>query len=897
MTSLDTLINQPLASNYIASLFWQHGESEGVLREEIRKMREGGVGGMIVESRPHPDYMGPRWWHDLDAILDEARRQSMQVWLFDDKDYPSGYAAGLIRDTHPEFLKIYLAERHIDAVGPLKGSSFFIQPWLGSGDQLVRVIAARAARSAVREDELDDDSLVDLTHLVSDGILYWDVPVGNWRVFVLFSTRNGGEEHTRDYLNPLQPAAVKAYLDLVYEEHYRRYASEFGKTIAGFFTDEPRFGNLASYTARLGTAGMVLPYSPALLEQLDEVWCGDFGSLLPCLWYDTVEHFSSGGEKVRDRLSARVRYAYMDLISRQFGQNFLGQAGDWCRSHGVKLIGHVIEENGAHARVGYGAGHFFRAMQGLDAAGVDVVYHLWPEYTQGKINWAGVAEWDAEFAYWGMVKMASSAAHIDPKKNGVTVCEAFGAYGWQEGLKLMKWITDHLAVRGVNFLIPHAFSPRQNDPDCPPHFYARGLNPQWPYFHLLSEYTNRVFHLLNGGRHVAPVAVLYHAEAEWAGPYEPFEQAVRILAEDQIDCDVLPIDVLVDPRQLKIEESRFSIHQETYRALVIPYAARLPQSFMAVLIALINNNVPVIFTGELPIGGSQNGGGFEDLLEELRASPNTAICENDLVEYLNYLSITEVSTTGPEPSLRVMHYLKDGTSLYFLTNESRDRVVSTNITLRETSIPESGTPESGTPVGYDAMANQAFALSYSQAEGETTIAIEIEPYESLFVIFQADQDPKLEERLRPAGLSRSVEASGSWQVATAAGPTKAFKPEPRVGGPGNVARPGLLPSFSGTLRYETTIEVDPDSADGPALLDLGEVYEIAEVTLNGNTIGARFCPPYCFDVTGLLKPGSNHVRIDVTNTLAKALGSQNIFDRGMPQEPSGLVGPLRLLFA
>jgi hypothetical protein len=71
-----------------------------------------------------------------------------------------------------------------------------------------------------------------------------------------------------------------------------------------------------------------------------------------------------------------------------------------------------------------------------------------------------MTEWDAEFAYWGMIKMASSAAHIDPKKNGVTVCEAFGAYGWQEGLKLMKWITDHLAVRGVNFMIPHAFSPQ-----------------------------------------------------------------------------------------------------------------------------------------------------------------------------------------------------------------------------------------------------------------------------------------------------------------------------------------------------------------------------------------------------------------------------------------------------
>jgi hypothetical protein len=54
--------------------------------------------------------------------------REMKVWLFDDKDYPSGFAAGLIRDTHPEFLKIYLAEKHIDAVGPLNGSSFLSSP-------------------------------------------------------------------------------------------------------------------------------------------------------------------------------------------------------------------------------------------------------------------------------------------------------------------------------------------------------------------------------------------------------------------------------------------------------------------------------------------------------------------------------------------------------------------------------------------------------------------------------------------------------------------------------------------------------------------------------------------------------------------------------------------------
>lgn len=50
------------------------------------------------------------------------------------------------------------------------------------------------------------------------------------------------------------------------------------------------------------------------------------------------------------------------------------------------------------------------------------------------------------------------------------MCEIFGAYGWGEGVSLMKWLTDHMLVRGINEFVPHAFSPAFPDEDCPPHF-------------------------------------------------------------------------------------------------------------------------------------------------------------------------------------------------------------------------------------------------------------------------------------------------------------------------------------------------------------------------------------------------------------------------------------------
>lgn len=80
------------------------------------------------------------------------------------------------------------------------------------------------------------------------------------------------------------------------------------------------------------------------------------------------------------------------------------------------------------------------------------------------------------------------------------MCEVYGAYGWTEGLKLMKWLTDHMLVRGVNHFVPHAFTQKAfPEPDCPPHMYAGGQNPQYRYYGYLNRYINRISHLISGG--------------------------------------------------------------------------------------------------------------------------------------------------------------------------------------------------------------------------------------------------------------------------------------------------------------------------------------------------------------------------------------------------------------
>lgn len=293
--------------------------------------------------------------------------------------------------------------------------------------------------------------------------------------------------------------SCRMLINAVYEPTFTHLGDEFGKTILGFFTDEPGFMNEkgatledASTSSFIGRGDMALPWSDELARRLHEALGTNWLSELRGLW-------------TRDPAGARVRHTYMDIATQLYRACFDEQIGDWCRERGVMHIGHVIEDKSCHTRLGQGAGHYFRAVAGQDMAGIDVVINqLAPGIDHGPYSYFHGA-WNMEFFTYALAKLGSSAARLDPKKQGRCMAEVFGAFGWHEGLREMKWIADHMLVRGVNWFTPHAFSMAPfPDWDCPPHFYAHGNNPQWPHFGQLMSYMNRTATLLSEGLCHAP---------------------------------------------------------------------------------------------------------------------------------------------------------------------------------------------------------------------------------------------------------------------------------------------------------------------------------------------------------------------------------------------------------
>jgi hypothetical protein len=488
--------------NHVLPFFWQHGEDEGTLRKYVNVIYNANCKAFCVESRPHPDFCGERWWKDMDAILDEAKKLGMKVWILDDAHFPTGYANGAVKNAPAGLCRQSICASS-DGTFPPK-------------------IISNTERL------FTDDRVIST---VKFGETTWTVGL----------TRNAG--YRRDYINVLSTASVRLLIDTVYEAHYTRYRHLFGSTIAGFFSDEPEFGNHYRFdtNVRLGQ-DTDYPFSEEVGEELERT--------LGSNWTDKMYLLFENNANKEE--TAFVRQAYMDAVTKTVRRTFSYQIGDWCRAHGVMYIGHIIEDNGAHARTCCSLGHYFRALEGQDMAGIDDIGGQ--VYPQGENCYDGYRpnrKRNADFFHFMLARLASSAAAIEKNKQGRALCEIFGDYGWTEGVQLEKYLADHFLVRGINYFVPHAFSPRAfPDPDCPPHFYAHGHNPQYRHFARLMQYMNRMATILSSGTRVARVGLLYHAEAEWRGDdFLPNELMARKLEEKQISFDIIPRDYFTEPEK------------------------------------------------------------------------------------------------------------------------------------------------------------------------------------------------------------------------------------------------------------------------------------------------------------------------------------------------------------
>ena len=871
--------------NHIFPFFWLREQTEEVLRTEIEKVYECGIRAVCLESRPHPDFMGPQWWHDFDIILDECHKRDMQIWILDDAHFPTGQANGMIPAKYPERARKYAMMQFTDCVGPLASVDLDVNLFMTKRIQWIdfalgmrmekplidrQELLSVTAMQLIEKDQVSS-VILDITDQVDDqGWLHWDVPAGCWRICVSFTTYDFGSHN--DYINYIDKESVSTLIEAVYEPHYEKYKEEFGKTIAGFFSDEPGFYNVGGYQMNnpIGRKKMAIPWGDEL-QQMMEASGTNWKVTLPLLWLPSD----------KNSLDAEVRCNYMDIVTRLYEKNFCRQLGKWCEDHGVEYIGHVIEDYEEHSHLGCGAGHYYRATAGQHMAGIDNIGgQIIPGNPLGERH--GVtSDCEGKFYAYGLVKMGASAAQTDPMKKGRLMCETFGAYGWNYGVKAMKWISDYLLFQGVNYFVPHAFSMADYpDEDCPPHFYARGNNPEFPYFAELMKYVNRMSELLCDGQNVPTAAVIYPAEADWMGFSMKEQDPCMELMQRQIDFELLAIDIFGarDYYGVTMKDGALTVNNRKMNCIIIPWTDFLDYKLVPVILEAKAAGIPVIFLNGTPTWLINPAGNSEKVTNEFDDCCTVPL--ENLSEFLLEKGLAKAVVTDVQKDLLFYRYEKENASVsvYFNTSLSADI---------ETELAEA--PAEGT-VCYDGMTNtwQPF----------TGCKIRLRPYESL-VLLNGELPEGAAETMgtvlstAEADALPGIDISEDWMFTKVKSLDYPNYPKPLLlEKPVPVSR--MSPEFSGFMRYEKRVDLKPS---GEVFFTAEHVYENAELFVNGQSAGKKLTPDYIWNITDLVKDGLNEFTVEVVNTPARdALKNAGIFgpEREI-MEPSGLFGKIRIV--
>lgn len=882
--------------NYILPFFWQHGESEEVLRKYMKVIEESNIKAVCVESRPHPDFCGPKWWQDMDVILEEAKARDMKVWILDDSHFPTGFANGAMAKEPDEncrqgiCCRIYECsgkeELHIkeeELLHPLEWKPSYIEQYVGVKD-LRRFDDDRLlAAFAVRRDENGfaiEGGTVDLKELIRDQELRWKAPEGRWKVYLLHLSRNVGCH--RSYINMMDQKSCRILIDAVYEPHFNRYKEEFGKTIAGFFSDEPELGNGHLYEQGLLFGSYEdLPWSRELEEVLRESLGADYTVKLALLWEEEAPY----------KNRALVRYAYMDAVTKLVKQNFSLQIGDWCRAHGVQYIGHVIEDNNQHARLGSSLGHYYRGLAGQDMAGIDDIGgQVLPGQEDVNVENDFLGRRIGEFYHYMLGKLGSSAAAIEPRKNGNSMCEIFGAYGWSAGVRLEKYLVDHFLVRGINHYVPHAFSPGEfPDKDCPPHFYAHGNNPQYRHFGSLMAYTNRVCELINGGRHIASAAILYHGEAEWTGRCMLSHKIGHILTDAQIEYDYIPQDVFACPTEFRtvISQGCLKVNTQEYETVIVPSMQFVTKAFAEAAVKMQEAGIQVLFTDEYPEGICDKFR-FPELTDGLAAELVEKLHSSQLVKLTNILNIlkgtktAEISIKPENNRIRYYHYIhEDHSDVYLLVNEGNSRYTG------EVCLPGETGSEYEKCYLYDAWENAIIETAFT----DNRLKVEIDPLKSLILIIDRSWEASDQAafQVKPPGLNAKlkIHMEAPWKRAVCRSiDYPAFKDYKEISLPDQLAEE--MPEFSGFVRYENTFTL---SHSANTVLEITDAHEGVEVFISGKTQNIQIVPPFLYDISRAVKSGENQLVIEVATTLEREMSQYTDYrNGGVNKEPASLSG-------
>ncbi len=772
----------------------------------------------VSPGRGEPLYLTPEHMEQMKFVVQEAKKRGMKLWLQDESDYPSGFAGGKISKLYPQL--------------GMQGIVSDIRVRVSPGQTLT--MPAPPDTLAILALETGQDQ--QLHQIISipvpaNGQLKWTVPNEgttpneprySWEVafirhiYVSSPTRNfNREDGTRakdglySLIDYLDPEATRAFLTITHETYRQAIGDEFGKTVLGFFGDEPDYSIGGS------------PWTPKLLEEFQVRKGYDLRPYIPQFFFG----------KMSDE-AQRAKADYWDVWSGIFQNSFFGQQADWCAKYNVEYLVHLNHEETMNALV-RSEGDYFRDNRKVGVPGIDNLSQLVPNAIHTPDG-----TWNVNNNF---PKLASSAAHLFGRPKVWT--EGAGGPGIDGKFQL-----DFQVVRGVTALqirVPVTRGPGGEAA-------SSATPPQAP---MLAWYADRAGYLMAIGRPAAQVGLYHPVNSMWMGDPDADRSTTKLgwqLFEHQVDWDYFDEQSLSSVAT--IENGGFrNLSGQLYRAIVVPSSTVITRTGLERFQAFVKAGGKVIFVGKTPTlvvdktflsAKDAPGLSFATLIE-----PSGDITERVLAA----LPKPDVKLDAAFPRLTYTHRSWRDAEMYYFFNESNQAE------SRTATIAGRGQAQA-----WDLATGEIHPLSGAIAEGDSVrFPLSLGPYEAKVIVVGPLPGGAGAPELSSVSGDTLAELGGDWTVdLNGKQVTTPLKSWEDLG----------APSFAGPATYRKQFTASAAPAGKRLFLEIADVHDYARVKLNGKELEAHAWQPYRWEVTNAVKAGPNDLEVEVRATASGGRG-------------------------
>ncbi len=936
LASLQAAWSKPARTHKPHTRWWWPGNalSKADITRQLEGMAGQGIGGVEIMSlwkmyeKGNVEYLTPEFLGLVKHAVTEAKRLDMEVAI----TFSPGWGFGGAWVPRQDQSKV-LCMASKDVEGGTKFSGTLPQPDLKgvrSGEApaphppgtVVAVVAGRI----VSNSQIDPGSLIDLTKLArpAESALDWDMPAGQWRLMVFWLEFTGQVCSAQSFQPPpmvidhMNQGAVQRYCEHLGGEFKKAIGDEFGHTVDSFFCDSFEFWPLSN----------ALLWSTDTLAGFEHHTGYGLAKYLPALWFDVGP------------LTARIRYDLGDYLNHRGLEAFFKPFNAWCDAH------HVQARIQPHYRFSeelvQGAGATARPETEVTTARFE------PVADPRKATASGARFYGRE------IVSAEAYTFIHPAR-------------YRTNLQDLKIATDAFLRDGITQFYNHGYfgSPEAHVAPTRDFPWANRIdhwNTWWQHYHYVAEYVARCCAVLRQGRLVAdvliysPQATAWSERAVWGSARRvmPYGNLAKTLVANGYDFDIVNDDLL--QHHAEFRDGRIGINGHVYRLLILPRATVVPIATLRAMREFAKAGGTIVALDELPVtaAGLQeheaNDRELKQITEELfsseasrltggvflpeykierkpfnpgrqAAAPTAPLnpAQRRLLDVLGNLTPPDFALAGRTQSdgLTFIHKRVGDVEVYFVSNLQANRC-ATDVTFRVTGKA---------PQRWDARTGRMEDVrEFRMVSDGTLLALDMEPWESAFFMFVPGA--RVAEPIKPQAanqpLSEPLVVAGTWKMRLEGYGFETYEASCETLASWTDAP--RTRHFAGTGRYEIEIDVPAGNvADGVrAVLDLGQVGNLAGVEVNGRAVGVAWMVPYRLDITGALRAGKNTLVVRVTDALInyvsglkqppevpaelqERLGKANpaVYPEGgsgyhemgeTDLPPSGLLGPVKIGF-